>query len=104
MCDIFARKPLTSCRTYAKIKLSHGCDDRRCIKIADIVRLKKKIQEKGLTVQKLAVSMEMNPSTFYRKIKVDGESFTVKEVELLSKALHLSVNEVNEIFFGFNVA
>ncbi|MDR2091166.1 MAG: helix-turn-helix transcriptional regulator [Clostridiales bacterium] len=67
-------------------------------------KLKGNIIERGLTVGQLAESINIDKSTFYRKLNKDVESFTIKEVSLIIKTLNLSLDEIHEIFFAENVA
>lgn len=70
----------------------------------NINKLKAKLVERGLNVSKLADMMEVDRSTLYRKMKNNGETFTVKEVNTLVKLLDLTPSEAVEIFFGDKVA
>lgn len=70
----------------------------------NVLKLKAKIVENGLTVQDLAAAIHMNTATFYRRLGDKGESFTVREVSDIVGALNLTVAEANEIFFNNFVA
>lgn len=72
--------------------------------MANMKKLKLKLKEKGLSVEDVSKTMGINRSTFYRKIKNDGETFTVGDIDKLSRILGLQVDEINEIFFAQNVA
>lgn len=72
--------------------------------MANMKKLKLKLKEKGLSVEDVSKTMGINRATFYRKIKNDGETFTVGDIDKLSRILGLQVNEINEIFFAQNVA
>lgn len=72
--------------------------------MANMKKLKLKLKEKGLSVEDVSKTMGINRSTFYRKIKNDGETFTVGDIDKLSRVLGLQVDEINEIFFAQNVA
>lgn len=67
--------------------------------MTNMLKLKGKIVEKNFTVEQVAKTLEMNPSTFYRKLANDGETFTIAEANKLGHLLNLSVYELNEIFF-----
>lgn len=64
--------------------------------------LKGKIIEKGQTVSALAGYLNINPSTFYRKMK--NNSFKISETDAIVKALQLSPIEASNIFFDQTVA
>lgn len=67
-------------------------------------KLKGKIVECGMTVSDLAEIVGIDRATFYRKLNINGENFTIKEADNISKALNLSLFEVNAIFFSQYVA
>ena len=64
----------------------------------DVNKLKGKIIEKGMTVAKVANALNIDPSTFYRKMKKN--SFEICEVDILVNELSLSRDDANDIFFG----
>jgi predicted transcriptional regulator len=68
----------------------------------NVNKLKGKIVEKGLTIGKLASMIGINRSTLYRKL--NASTLTVKEVNLIVKALELSREEAIDIFFTHKVA
>lgn len=72
-------------RERSEVQSSHrGARDFRSIELADAVGLSK--------------------STLYRKINTGGDDFTIGEVLSITKALHLSADEGQQIFFAQNVA
>lgn len=68
----------------------------------NVNKLKGKIIEKGYTVEKLSLSLQINPSTFYRKLK--NNSFEIVEADAIVKELELTPTEATEIFFAQIVA
>ena len=70
----------------------------------NVNKLKGRIVEQGLNVEQLSRRVSIDRATFYRKMAGKGESFTVREVTEIAKALQLSKDEVNAIFFGLEVA
>jgi DNA-binding phage protein len=68
--------------------------------MVDINKLKGKIIEKKLNVSRLAVKIGINQATLYRKLKTNGDYFSIKEAELIAKELDLTVDELNSIFFS----
>jgi len=72
--------------------------------MVNINKLKGKIVENDLTIEKLADEVGIDRSTLYRKINNKGESFTIKEADLIAKALNLTAAEVNAVFFSQFVA
>ena len=67
-------------------------------------KLKGKIVECGLSVEKLAEIVGIDKATLYRKINANGETFLIREADAISKALNLTASEVNAIFFSQYVA
>lgn len=70
----------------------------------NVNKLKGKIVERGLTVGKLAEEIGIERSTFYRKLKKNGATLTIKEVNLIVMVLGLTEKEAMEIFFNKIVA
>lgn len=67
-------------------------------------KLRGKIVENGLSVDKLSDAMGVDRSTVYRKINDNGESFTVREVRKIVSVLSLTPEEIGLIFFNDTVA
>ncbi len=55
------------------------------------------IIKKGYTNVELSQKIGMNPATFYRKL--NSNAFTLNDLEKIRKALDLSLEEVELIFF-----
>ncbi|MGB4018175.1 MAG: helix-turn-helix transcriptional regulator [Syntrophomonadaceae bacterium] len=72
--------------------------------MVNINKLKGKIVENGLTIEKLADNIGIDRSTLYRKINNNGETFTIKEADLILNALNLTAEEAKAIFFSQFVA
>ena len=72
--------------------------------MVNINKLKGKIVENGLTIEKLADNIGIDRSTLYRKINNKGETFTLKEADLILNALNLTAEEAKAIFFSQFVA
>jgi len=70
----------------------------------NVNELKRKIIENGMNIEMMSLAIGMKKSTFYRKMRNRGETFTVKEVNLICKRLSLSKVEAMVIFFGDYVA
>lgn len=67
--------------------------------MVDLNKLRGKIVEKGLSQQELAVSIGIDRSTFYRKMK-NGGDFSIGEVSKMSEAMNLTSQEAVEIFLS----
>lgn len=78
--------------------------DRGGERVVNINKLKGRIIECGMNVEKVAEIIGMDKSTLYRKINSNGENFTIKEADLIANALKLTYHEVNAIFFSQFVA
>ena len=72
--------------------------------MVNINKLKGKIVEHGLNVEQIAVIVGVGRSTMYRKMDESGRNMTIKDASVISKALNLSADEVNSIFFDETVA
>ncbi|TAH62235.1 MAG: XRE family transcriptional regulator [Gottschalkiaceae bacterium] len=72
--------------------------------MVNVNKLKGKIVEKELTIEKLAERIGLDRSTLYRKISNDGETFTIREANLICNELGLTGKEATAIFFSQFVA
>ncbi|HCX62541.1 MAG TPA: phage repressor protein [Clostridiales bacterium] len=72
--------------------------------MVNINKLKGKIVENDLSIEKLADLIGIDRSTLYRKIGNNGDSITIKEANLIAKELNLNPKEANDIFFSQYVA
>lgn len=72
--------------------------------MVNINKLKGKIVERGINITKLAEMINVDPSTLYRKFNNNGNTLTIKEVDLIVKSLKLNAQEANAIFFSQFVA
>lgn len=60
--------------------------------------LRGKMAELKLSPEDMAREIGVDPSTFYRKIKADGITFTVGQMHKIVDVLHLSKEEAASIF------
>lgn len=60
--------------------------------------LRGKMAEKKVSAEDMARAMGINASTFYRKMKTDGASFTVGQMHQVVNVLGLSHEEATSIF------
>lgn len=72
--------------------------------MVNINKLKGKMVECGMNVEKLSDKIGVDKSTLYRKLSTNGENFTIKEANLIARELNLTYSEVNSIFFANEVA
>lgn len=70
----------------------------------NVNRLKGKIVEMGLSIPEVAEKLEIDRSTFYRKLNSKGETLTIGEAQRLVSILELSPHEATAIFFNQDVA
>lgn len=66
--------------------------------MVNINKLKGKMVECGMNVEKLSDKIGVDKSTLYRKLSTNGENFTIKEANLIARELNLTYSEVNSIF------
>ena len=74
------------------------------MKMVNIRELKAKLVEKDISIIQLANILGIDRSTVYRKLNKSGENFTVKDVAKIAKALSLTYDDINIIFFTNIVA
>ena len=72
--------------------------------MVNIRKLKATLVEKDISIIQLANIIGIDKSTVYKKLNKSGENFTVKDVERISKALSLTYEDINDIFFTNIVA
>ncbi|MDW7668046.1 MAG: helix-turn-helix transcriptional regulator [Bacillota bacterium] len=72
--------------------------------MVNVNKLKGKIVECEMNISDLALKIGVDRATLYRKFNNDGETFTVKEVDMIAKELDLDLKEFNSIFFSQYVA
>lgn len=71
----------------------------------NINKLRARFVELGLSVEDVADRMGINRSTLYRKMSNrDGKTLTISDAKQLADILRLSAQDINDIFFGGNVA
>lgn len=61
-------------------------------------RIKHRIHDLGLTVADVASELNINESTYYRKMGDNGDSFSIGQVQQMAKLLKLTKQEAREIF------
>ena len=66
--------------------------------------LKRRIRLGGFSIPDIARHLNINTSTFYRKMNKGGDGFSVGEAQKIANLLNLTYEEVNSIFFGTEVA
>lgn len=69
----------------------------------NIDRLKGKMVEKGLNVERFAEIIGTNRASLYRKLK-EAEKISIGEAIRMKEALGLTATEATEIFFSQTVA
>lgn len=72
--------------------------------MANILKLRGKLVENGLTIEQLSKIVGIHKATLYRKFNGNGDNITIKEACIIANALHLTADEVNLIFFSQIVA
>ena len=66
--------------------------------------LKGKIVERQTTQEAVADAVGIDRSTFYRKLKTNGMSFSISEAHKIVAAIPLTMEEAMAIFFDNTVA
>lgn len=62
--------------------------------------LRGRIVEANTTQEAIADTIGMNRSTFYRKMKKQGNTFTVEEMNKIVKSIPLNKEDAISIFFN----
>lgn len=70
----------------------------------NVNKLRGKIVENGLNMSTLAIELEIDRSTLYRKVNSEGDKLTIKEANKIVEILNLDSQEAMAIFFGHTVA
>lgn len=68
----------------------------------DQTKFKIAVLERGLTVDRIAIEIGVNPATLYRKMSGKSE-FTRCELQNLRRILNLSAAQFEDIFFAQEV-
>lgn len=63
------------------------------------LKLKGKIVERQMTQEGVAREIGIDRSSFYRKMKKGGETFTVGDIHSMILTLNLGTTEIMDIFF-----
>lgn len=66
--------------------------------MVDMVKLKAKIDESGMSIPTIAERAKMKDYTLRRRLDGSGEDITAEEIVGLSRALKLKMSERNDIF------
>ena len=66
----------------------------------DVAKLRGKIVERGMTQEKLAHEIDMDKSTFSRKMKSEALEFSIGDMHRIASILSLSKEEAVEIFLS----
>ena len=69
------------------------------VEVSDIILLKKKINESGMTMVKIALKSGIIRETLYNRLNGKGEVLA-SEINGLTQALNLSKEERDAIFFN----
>ena len=72
--------------------------------MVNVKKLRAKMVEHDISVEELAIAMGVDRATLYRRLERDGESFTIKEADIIVRTLNLSCDEATSIFFNQIVA
>ena len=52
-------------------------------------RVKERMEEKGITVGRMAQELGMDPSTYYRKMQKNGEEFSALDLMVFKRVLEM---------------
>jgi len=63
-----------------------------------IEQVKHRMCDLGITVKEVASELDINESTYYRKIANNGDTFSIVQIQRLAEFLKLTKMEAREIF------
>ena len=69
----------------------------------NILKLKARIIEEGYSIRTLAKPLGIKDATLYKKVSGKVQ-FTMRELQILKKILHLSNDEFVDIFFSIEMS
>lgn len=72
--------------------------------MVNVNKLKAKMVENEINVDEISDMIGVDRATFYRRLANNGETFSIKEADMIISALNLTKDEVNSIFFSQIVA
>lgn len=72
--------------------------------MVNILKLKGRIAENDMTLEEFAEAINIDNSTLWRKMKSNGDNFTIAEANRAVEVLNLSKNDAMDIFFAGIVA
>lgn len=72
--------------------------------MVNVLKFKGKVVENGLNLSEVAEAINIDRSTLFRKLNENGEDFTIKQADELTKLLKLTAEEAMAIFFSQYVA
>ena len=70
----------------------------------NVEKMKRFMKERGLTAAEMAQVVGINESTWFRKINRNGDTLTVREMNLIIHAFGIAKSEAAEIFFNEKLA
>ena len=59
----------------------------------NIQKVTERMEQKNISVPMMSKELGINPSTWYRKIKNNGDGFTVLELQIIKRVCELSEQE-----------
>ena len=70
----------------------------------EVNRIKEKMRVLDVTVKDMAQVIGVDESTFYRKLRKNGSTFSVEQARKIAEYLNLSESEACAIFFNQKLA
>lgn len=72
--------------------------------MVNLLKLKGRIAENDMTLEEFADAIDIDSSTLWRKMKSNGDTFSIAEANKAVEVLKLSRNDAMDIFFAGVVA
>lgn len=89
---------------YHTIIALNATDRKEVRTVVNINKLKAKMVELGINAEDLSTRIGVDKATFYRRLASCGDTFSIREADLISKELRLTKDELCDIFFNQYVA
>jgi DNA-binding phage protein len=74
--------------------------EKRRIEMVNVTMLNDAIKRSGKTKAEVAKSIQMDESTFYRKMSRNGSTFTVEQACRITETLGMDADTAQSIFFA----
>ena len=68
--------------------------------MVNVIKLREAIKSSNHSIKTLSAMLDIDESTFYRKLNREGSTFTLAQADIIKRELRLSAKSAQEIFFA----